>query len=78
MAISMELHKEAILIDSDLRRPSVHFQNFGNSKGLSNYLGDQTPLSEILMRSEADKLWVIPAGPSSKRSVELIGSRRME
>jgi protein-tyrosine kinase len=78
MAISMEIHKEAILIDADLRRPSVHFQQFRHSKGLSNYLADQTSMSEILLHSETEKLWIIPAGPVSKRSAELIGSRRME
>jgi capsular exopolysaccharide synthesis family protein len=78
MAISMEIHKEAILIDADLRKPSVHFEESRYFKGLSNYLADQTPLSDILTHSEAEKLWIIPAGPASKRSAELIGSRRME
>ena len=78
MAISMEIHKEAILIDADLRKPSIHFGKHRNSRGLSNYLIDQTPLSDILIHSEAEKLWTIPAGLPSKKSAELIGSRRME
>ena len=78
MAISLEIHKEAILIDADLRNPSVHFEKYRYSKGLSNYLADETPLSDILIHSEVEKLWIIPAGPSSKKSAELIGSRRMD
>jgi capsular exopolysaccharide synthesis family protein len=78
MAISQEIHKEAILIDADLRRPSVHFEDARYSRGLSNYLTDQTSLADILIHSEAEKLWVIPAGPPSKQSAEIIGSRRME
>jgi protein-tyrosine kinase len=78
IAISMEIQKEAILIDADLRKPSVHFQESRYSKGLSTYLTDQTSLSDILMHSEVEKLWIIPAGPPSKKSAELIGSRRME
>ena len=78
MAISQEIHKEAVLIDADLRRPSIHLEKFRHSKGLSNYLADQSSLSEILLHSEAEKLWVIPAGPPSKKSAELIGSKRME
>lgn len=78
MAISMEIHKEAVLIDGDLRRPSVHFQESRQTKGLSNYLADQTSLSDVLVRCEVEKLWMIPAGPPSRRSAELIGSKRME
>jgi len=78
MAISLEIHKEAILIDADLRKPSVHFEKFRHSKGLSNYLADQSSLSDILVDFEVDKLRIIPAGPSSKKSAELIGSKRME
>lgn len=78
MSISAEINKEAILIDADLRKPGVRFDGFGHSKGLSNYLADQTPLSDILTHSEAEKLWIIPAGPPSKKSTELIGSKRME
>jgi capsular exopolysaccharide synthesis family protein len=78
MTISQEIHKEAILIDADLRKPSVLFEESRHSKGLSNYLADQTPLSDILIRSEEQKLWIIPAGPLSKKSAELIGSGRME
>jgi protein-tyrosine kinase len=78
MAISMEIHKEAILIDADLRKPSVHFQDSRYSRGLSNYLADETSLSDILVDFEVEKLRIIPAGPPSKKSAELIGSRRME
>jgi non-specific protein-tyrosine kinase len=78
MAISQEIHKEAILIDADLRKPSIHFEKHRHSIGLSNYLTDQTPLSDILIQSEAENFRVVPAGPPSKKPTELIGSRRME
>jgi capsular exopolysaccharide synthesis family protein len=78
MSISTEINKEAILIDADLRKPSVLFEGSWYPKGLSNYLADQTPFAEILRHSEAEKLWIIPAGSPSKNSTELIGSKRME
>jgi capsular exopolysaccharide synthesis family protein len=78
MTISQEIHKEAILIDADLRKPSVLFEESQHSKGLSNYLADQTPLSDILTQSETERMWIIPAGPPSRKSAELIGSGRME
>jgi protein-tyrosine kinase len=77
LAISQEIHKKAILIDGDLRKPSIHLEEYPNPKGLSDYLLNQTPLSEILLNSVAESLQIIPAGPSTKKSAELIGSSKM-
>ena len=77
LAISQEIHRKAILIDGDLRKPGIHIDKSENRKGLSNYLSDGTPLSEILTNSEMENLQIITAGPSSPKSSELIGSKRM-
>jgi capsular exopolysaccharide synthesis family protein len=77
MAISLEIHKKAILIDSDLRKPGIYFDGLKNSKGLSDYLSNQVPLSSVLMESGTENLQVILSGPSSSKSTELIGSKRM-
>jgi capsular exopolysaccharide synthesis family protein len=77
MAISKEIHTKAILIDGDIRKPGIHLEGSKNVKGLSNYLSDGTPLSEILINSEIENLRIIMAGPSSSKSSELIGSKRM-
>src|SRR4030043_15724 len=77
MAISKEIQRKAILIDADLRKPGIHLEKSQNSKGLSNYLSDGTPLSEILTNSEMENLRIIMAGPSTNRPSELIGSKRM-
>jgi non-specific protein-tyrosine kinase len=77
MAISKEIHRKAILIDGDIRKPSIRLEKSRNSKGLSNFLSDGTPLSEILIDSEMENLRIIMAGPSTNRASELIGSKRM-
>jgi non-specific protein-tyrosine kinase len=77
MAISKEIHRKAILIDGDIRKPGIHLEKSKNVKGLSNYLSDGTSLSEILINSEIENLRIIMAGPSSSKSSELIGSKRM-
>lgn len=77
VAISKEIHNQAILVDGDLRRPSIHLANGQNVKGLSNYLSDGVPLSEILINSEIEKLRIIQAGSSTRKSSELIRSRKM-
>jgi protein-tyrosine kinase len=76
LSISQEIQKKAILVDADLRKPSVLFKKHKATRGLSNYLSNRIPLAEILIRFQ-ENFWIVPAGPSSKRSPELIGTRRM-
>ena len=77
MAIAQEINRKAILIDGDLRRPSIHLEKNQNSKGLSNYLLNGASVSEILLNSEIKNLRIITAGPSTSKSSELIGSKKM-
>ena len=77
IAISQEINKKAMLIDADLRKPSIHLEKSQNSKGLSNYLSDGIPLSEILINSEIKNLRIITAGSTTGKPSELIGSKRM-
>jgi capsular exopolysaccharide synthesis family protein len=76
-AISQEIHRKAILIDGDLRKPGIHLQAHSDSKGLAHYLSNQTPVSEILLNSGVENLRIIPAGPSTGKSAELMGSKKM-
>lgn len=78
VTISQEINKKAILVDADLRMPSIYLKNFENSQGLSNFLTDQIPVAAILKNSGKEKLWIIPAGKPSSQAAELIGSKRME
>jgi len=76
LSISQEIQKKAILVDADLRRPTVLFKKHKATRGLSNYLSERIPLAEILIRFE-ENFWIVPAGPSSRKSSELIGTKRM-
>jgi capsular exopolysaccharide synthesis family protein len=77
VAISKEIHSNAILVDGDLRKPGIHLEKSQSAKGLSNYLSDGVPLSEILVNSEIEKLRIILAGSPTRKSSELIRSKRM-
>lgn len=77
LAISKEIHRKAVLIDADLRKPSIHLDKSEDRKGLSNYLSDGVPLSEVLRKSEIENLQIITAGPPAPKAAELIGSKRM-
>lgn len=78
LAISQEINKKAILIDADLRMPSIYLKDYENSSGLSHYLTNHIPLEKILKNSGREKFWIIPAGKPSAQAAELIGSKKME
>lgn len=68
-------HKRTLLIDGDLRRPSVHrlFQ-VPNSVGLSNVLLKQISWLDAVIMTDAPKgLDILPAGPATRRASDLMG-----
>jgi capsular exopolysaccharide synthesis family protein len=68
-------HKRTLLIDGDLRRPSVHrlFQ-VPNSMGLSNVLMKEISwMDAVVIMDEPNGLHILPAGPSTRRASDLIG-----
>lgn len=65
-------HK-TILLDCDLRRPTLHEKlKVDNSKGLSNYMVNNAKTDEIIKKTNVENLWFIPAGPVLPNSSELI------
>ena len=68
-------HKRTLLIDGDLRRPSVHrLYQVPNSVGLSNVLLEQISWRDAVIRIDDPKgLDVLPAGPSTRRASDLMG-----
>ena len=65
-------HK-TILLDCDLRRPTLHDKfKVVNSVGLSNYMVNDVTSREIIKKTSSDNLWFIPAGPILPNSSELI------
>jgi capsular exopolysaccharide synthesis family protein len=70
--------KRTVLIDMDLRRPSIHRKvNFDNSYGMSNLLTSRDPIETVLMDSDKPNLQFITSGPVPPSPTELIASPRM-
>ena len=78
-AIAHDLHFHALLVDCDLRNPSLS-KWFGveNGHGLSDYLVERGQLSELLMKTEMQKLSILTGGSAQEKPAELIGSGKME
>ncbi len=70
-----EQGKKTLLIDGDLRRPSVHRSfNLPSVVGLSNALLGEVSWREALVRVEGvNQLDILAAGPPSRRASDLIG-----
>lgn len=68
-------HRRTLLIDCDLRRPSVHRRfNLDGSRGLTNVLLGEIAWRDALAAAGPDgSLSVLPAGPPSSRAADLFG-----
>ena len=69
--------KKTLLVDGDLRRPSLHAK-FGLSpkQGLSNVLtGDLKWQDAVIPIEDRPNLCLLPSGPGSHRAADLIGPR---
>jgi capsular exopolysaccharide synthesis family protein len=79
-AISLtQLGAKVIIIDCDLRRPSVHKRlNISAAKGLTNYLATNCELSSVTQHLDIPNLDVIPSGPIPPNPAELLSSRKMK
>ena len=78
-AIARERDRRVLLIDADLRNPSLH-KPLGAplSPGLSDYLRDQASDAEIIQHGQDGKLCFIPAGSTRDSPSELLSNAGFE
>lgn len=70
--------KRVLLIDGDLRNPSMHrVVGVDNDKGMSNLLSGDGDLESMVRPTAQEKLWFIPCGPLPPNPGELWGSDRL-
>ncbi len=74
-AAHAEQGKRTLLVDGDLRRPSVHRNfNLSSTRGLSNALLGEISWRDAVVEAEGiPGLFILPAGPPSRRASDLIG-----
>jgi exopolysaccharide/PEP-CTERM locus tyrosine autokinase len=79
MSIAMELERTVLLVDADVARPSLpRVLGLSPQKGLLDVLRDKSlNLSDVLLRTNVDKLTILPAGTSDERATELLASEAM-
>ncbi|RYG67085.1 polysaccharide biosynthesis tyrosine autokinase [bacterium] len=77
LAIALALNgKKVVLVDGDLRRPTVHkvFQ-VENLKGLTTVVANLCPLEDALQSTSIEGLSILTSGPNPPNPSELLDSR---
>lgn len=77
-SLASEFDHTVLLVDADLRRPSIHrYLGLGTRKGLSDCLLEGLDVGEFLIRTDIGKLSVLPGGTAMPNPAELFSSESM-
>ena len=78
MSIAAELDHTVMLVDADVARPSVlRMLGLPPGPGLLDLLEGRAEMSDVLLRTNIDKLTVLPSGTPHPRATELLASDAM-
>lgn len=78
LALAMDLAHTVLLVDADMGHPAVH-RAFGmeHAQGLTEYLFDESPISQLLIHPGIGRLVFLPGGRAIKNSAEALASPKM-
>jgi exopolysaccharide/PEP-CTERM locus tyrosine autokinase len=79
MSIATELDNTVMLVDADVARPSVlRVLGLPTGPGLLDLVQDESmDVSQVLLRTNVDKLTILPSGTPHDRATELLASDAM-
>lgn len=79
ISIAMELDNTVMLVDADVARPSVlNMLGLPPAPGLLDVLDENSvDISDVLMRTNIEKLSILPSGTKHPRATELLASDAM-
>lgn len=80
LALAFAHTKRVILVDADMRRPSVGklFGKESTAPGLSSFVSGTATAQECIFRVEKSELYVLPAGVIPPNPLELLLSKRFD
>ena len=75
LSLSRSVQQTVILVDLDLRRPSIHKKlNIYPTYGMSDYFKGNAPLASVMFKPEQSNLVVLPGRESLDDASELLAS----
>jgi exopolysaccharide/PEP-CTERM locus tyrosine autokinase len=78
MSIAAELDHTVMLVDADVARPSVlRMLGLPEAPGLLDLLEGKAEMSGVLLKTNIDKLTILPSGTPHARATELLASDAM-
>lgn len=78
VATAQSLDNHVLLIDCDIRRPTIHnYFGYEPARGLTDNLLSNTPLSDLILKTNVDCLSILPAGRIPQNPSELLSSKKM-
>lgn len=78
VSIAQGIEKEALLVEGDLRRPSLSkLLGISNKRGLADYLQSGAPVEQLIQQTTMPKLSVLASGHPPKNPAELIDTSKM-
>lgn len=78
VSIAMELDHTVLLVDADVSRPSIlNCLGLAPEQGLMDVLTGRAELGDVLLRTNVEKLSLLPAGMPHPRATELLASDAM-
>ena len=70
--------KKVLLIDADLRRPTIHkLFKLDHKIGLSDYLCGDSNLAQAIVRPSQHSLWIMPHGSYTSQPAEMLESPKL-
>jgi len=78
-SIARGAKQTVLLVDTDLRKPRAqYYLGLSAVKGLSDYLRENVPLTELLINPGLPRMVLLCAGKPLSGSTDILGSQRME
>ncbi|MDQ6679836.1 MAG: XrtA-associated tyrosine autokinase [Pseudomonadota bacterium] len=78
MSLAAEMDHTVMLVDADVARPSVpRVLGFPEGPGLLDLLDESVDMASVLLKTNIDKLTILPSGTPHARATELLASDAM-